>query len=131
MITLLEKDEEIVVKPLGSSNSDRRNAYQENDSQRLAKVAREYSHRIELELLSRARERTRLRQSEQRYRDFFENAKDVMYVHDLTGRYTLVNRAAERLMGYAKNELLKMSIDEVVPAEYVEKVRGIFQQKLT
>jgi PAS domain S-box-containing protein len=94
-------------------------------------MAREHSHRIELELLTRARERAMLRQSEQRYRDFFENAKDVMYVHDLKGQYTLVNRAAERLMGYSKDELLKMRIDEVVPAEYVDKVRGVLKQKLT
>ena len=78
-----------------------------------------------------ARGQTMLRQSEGRYRDFFENAKDVMYVHDLKGQYTLVNRAAERLMGYTRNELLRMNLAEVIPAEYFEKVRGILKQKLT
>ena len=41
-----------------------------------------------------------LRKSEGRYRDLFENAKDALYVHDLQGRYTSVNRAAEKLTGY-------------------------------
>jgi len=33
-----------------------------------------------------------LRQSEERYRELFENAKDAIYVHDLSGRYVLKPR---------------------------------------
>ena len=29
-------------------------------------------------------------QSEERYREYFENAKDAIYVHDLTGRYPAI-----------------------------------------
>jgi PAS domain S-box-containing protein len=36
-----------------------------------------------------------LRQAEQKYRELFENARDATYVHDLSGRYTSINRAAE------------------------------------
>src|SRR5262245_16686584 len=32
---------------------------------------------------------------EARYRDLFENAKDVVYTHDMAGNFTSVNRAAE------------------------------------
>jgi len=47
-----------------------------------------------------------LRESEERYRELFENAKDATYVHDLSGRYTSVNRAAEKLTGYTRAEIL-------------------------
>src|SRR5207237_9770425 len=40
-----------------------------------------------------------LRESEERYRELFETAKDPIYVHDLKGRYISVNRAAEKLSG--------------------------------
>ena len=30
--------------------------------------------------------------SEERYRELFENSRDAIYVHDLGGRYVLVNR---------------------------------------
>src|SRR6267378_2448636 len=40
-----------------------------------------------------------LRESEESYRDLFENAQDAIYVHDLNGVYLSANRAAEKLVG--------------------------------
>jgi len=45
-----------------------------------------------------------------RYRDLFENANDVIYTHDMTGRLLTINRAGEAMTGYARDELLKMTI---------------------
>ena len=45
-----------------------------------------------------------------RYRDLFENANDVIYTHDMTGRLLTINRAGEAMTGYAREELLKMTI---------------------
>jgi len=45
-----------------------------------------------------------------RYRDLFENANDVIYTHDTTGRLLTINRAGEAMTGYARDELLKMTI---------------------
>lgn len=58
-----------------------------------------------------------LRESEERYRELFENAKDATYVHDLSGRYTSVNRAAEKLTGYTRAEILGKHFVHFVPAE--------------
>ena len=56
-----------------------------------------------------------LSQSEERYRDYFENAKDAIYVHDLDGHYIMVNKAGEELIGYSREEILQMRISDVVP----------------
>ncbi|HEY4185172.1 MAG TPA: PAS domain S-box protein [Polyangia bacterium] len=53
----------------------------------------------------------------ERYRDLFENANDVIYTHDMTGRLLTINRAGEAMTGYARDELLKMTIfDLALPA---------------
>jgi len=40
-----------------------------------------------------------LRESEARYRNLFEHASDIIYVHDLKGRYISMNHAAEAIFG--------------------------------
>src|SRR5262249_61727794 len=43
---------------------------------------------------------------EARYRDLFEHAHDAVYTLDPEGRFTSLNRAAESLTGFARQELL-------------------------
>src|SRR5262245_60088175 len=82
----------------------------------LSRFAHNYAAEIEAELIARLCEQDKLRRSEARYRDFFENAKEAIYVHDLSGHYLMVNRAGEELLGYAREELLQMTVFDVVPA---------------
>ena len=72
-----------------------------------------------------------LSQSEERYRDYFENAKDAIYVHDLNGRYIMVNKAGEELIGYSREEILQMRISDVVPRNYLDQIHSRLQKKLT
>lgn len=71
-----------------------------------------------------------LRESEERYRELFENAKDVTYVHDLSGKYTSVNRAAEKLTGYKLSEILGKNFINFVPPEQIENIRTQLCRKL-
>jgi PAS domain S-box-containing protein len=71
-----------------------------------------------------------LRDSEERYRELFENAKDAIYVHDLRGEFTSVNRAAERLYGYAREEILGKHFWDFVAPEYVRYFRENVCNKL-
>ena len=52
--------------------------------------------------------------SEQQYRRLFENAYDVIFVLDLAGNFVAVNKAAERISGYRRSELLGMNIAELL-----------------
>lgn len=58
-----------------------------------------------------------LRASEERFRELFENANDVIFLHDLKGKILAVNRAAEYLMGYSRSELLGQSFEDLVAPE--------------
>jgi PAS domain S-box-containing protein len=71
-----------------------------------------------------------LRESEERYRELFENAKDVTYVHDLSGKYTSVNRAAEKLTGYKLSEILGKNFINFVPPEQIDNIRTQLCRKL-
>lgn len=76
----------------------------------------------------------KLRESEERYRTFFEHASDGMLVVDSEGgRILETNRRLQRLSGYSKDELLVMKLDEFRPAEHASQfdnfTRGLLDGK--
>ncbi len=58
-----------------------------------------------------------LRTSEERYRELFENANDVIFLHDLNGRIIAINRAAEYLTGYSRVEVIGQSFEDLIAPE--------------
>jgi PAS domain S-box-containing protein len=58
-----------------------------------------------------------LRESEARYRDLFDNASDLICVTDLEGSFVYVNRAWHDATGYADEQLHRMRLADLVPAE--------------
>ncbi len=58
-----------------------------------------------------------LRASEERYRELFENANDVIFLHDLKGKIITVNRAAEYLTGYSRNEVIGQNFEALIAPE--------------
>jgi PAS domain S-box-containing protein len=71
-----------------------------------------------------------LRESEERYRELFDNSKDAFYVHDVNGVYTSVNRAAEHLIGYSREQIIGKHFSQFMSPEHARHVQRQLQKKL-
>lgn len=70
-----------------------------------------------------------LENNEQRYRELFENANDIIYTHDLAGNFTSLNRRGETLTGYSREEATRMNIAQVLAPEYLSVARNMMARK--
>ena len=55
----------------------------------------------------------KLKESEERFRMFFEQAGDAVFVHNLEERYVEVNERACSSLGYSKDELMAISVADI------------------
>ncbi len=62
--------------------------------------------------------------SEEKLRIFFENSQGLMCTHDMAGNFVSVNAAGAAILGYTRDEVLKLSLFDIVPAE-----RHVFLRK--
>lgn len=71
-----------------------------------------------------------LRASEQRLAALFEFAPDAIYLHDLEGVFIDGNRAAERLCGYSRSELIGKSFLELplLPPEQIGQAAALLKR---
>ncbi|MCE7962387.1 MAG: PAS domain S-box protein [Acidobacteria bacterium ACB1] len=82
------------------------------------------------DIAGRIESEEKLRESEARYRELFENASDIIYVHDLEGNYRSINKAGESVFGYSREEALKLNLSNVIAPDHLEQAREAFQKKL-
>lgn len=67
---------------------------------------------------------------EQRFKNLFDNAQDIVYTHDLSGKVTSFNKAAELLTGYAAADLAELQLADIVAPEYLARAATAIKQKL-
>src|SRR6185369_8514989 len=70
-----------------------------------------------------------IRESEERYRELFENANDIIYTHDLQGNFTSLNRSGERITGYSLEEAAAMNVADVIAPEHLNLAREMIAHK--
>ena len=71
----------------------------------------------------RQRAEETLRENRRFLSELIENSGNVIFVKDLTGRYTLVNRRFEEVTGMTRENIIGRSDEELFPAEVVEQFR--------
>lgn len=72
-----------------------------------------------------------LAEVEEKFEDLIENADDAICTADLDGCMTSVNRAAERLCGCVRSEILGRPFSDFVPREFHETLKKMTQLKMS
>ncbi len=71
-----------------------------------------------------------LRRSEERYRDLFENANDLIQAVNPEGRFLYVNRAWRQALGYSEEDLAGITLFDVLCKEGQGNCRELFAEVL-
>ena len=71
--------------------------------------------------LDRAENLKALKTNERKYRSIFEKSKDVVFVTDLRLNFKDVNGAVTTLLGFDKQEILKMNLSALIDQEQQQK----------
>jgi PAS domain S-box-containing protein len=74
----------------------------------------------------RGRAESALKDSEARYRDLFDNASDLIHSVRPDGSFAFVNRAWRETLGYAQEDIERLTVWEVVDAAFHAQYRELF-----
>jgi len=94
--------------------------------------ANDLLQRLNDTLEQRVKERTAaLEESEERYRDLFENAGDLIYGATTDGRLLFVNRAWRTNLGYGSDDVSKLSIAGIVHGDHRNSFQEVCRRSLS
>ncbi|GAB4332803.1 MAG: hypothetical protein Kow0089_00930 [Desulfobulbaceae bacterium] len=83
-----------------------------------------------LDITRRRKSELALKESEDRFRDLFENASDMLQSTDPAGRILVVNKAWRETLGYGEDEPIGMNIFDIIHPDHRDACRKGFEKIL-
>jgi diguanylate cyclase (GGDEF)-like protein/PAS domain S-box-containing protein len=83
-----------------------------------------------LDVTAQHRAEEALRESEERYRELFESASDLIQITDGLGRFLLVNRAWRDKLGYSDAEIQQLRLPDVLHPDHRDQSLQLWEQFL-
>lgn len=86
---------------------------------------------VVFDITERKRLEEQIKVSEEKYRKFFEDTNDAIFIADTeTGQLLDANKQAERLIGRTKEEICRMHQSQLHPPEEAETYKEMFKQRI-
>ena len=67
-----------------------------------------------IDITERKEAQEKLSESEEKYRDIFDNARDAIYIHDLKGKVISINKVVQEY-GYTEEEIIGKNVLKFIP----------------
>lgn len=84
---------------------------------------------IVTDITERRRAEEAMQRSEQKYRELFERANDIVFILDFDGKILSVNSAAAKTYGCEPEELLGLGVDALLDTEYLLIMKEFLRRK--
>jgi len=72
-----------------------------------------------------------LKRSEEKYRDLFENASDLIQSCNVEGKFVYVNKAWRDALGYSEKEVLNLKFWDIIHPDYIAHCKQTFQKVMS
>jgi PAS domain S-box-containing protein len=69
-----------------------------------------------------------LKESEDRYRDLFENVKDLIQSVNAEGKFVYANRSWLKTLGYSKDEVKNLNLSDIIREDYIPHCMEVFKR---